>query len=230
MSRASSLKRIATVAAPIIPAIAPALASSFARETLHRAIDGVSRLPPAAESAERQRAALRGDRDKAVVRIIDLHVGYAGAQGLVTNLGGVVAAAAAIPANLAGLALVQTRMVAGIAHLRGYDLADPRVRNAVLACLLTEDGTKGLLSKGRLPAPPMTIATAPVHDPTLDDFIAAEIVSAMVKQVAGKRLVTTIGRRTPVLGGVVGAGSDAYATYQVGRFAKRELLARHTGG
>lgn len=227
MSRVSSLKRVAALAAPVIPAIAPSLASSFARETLHRAIDGVSRLQPVAEVAERHRAQHGGDRDKAIVRMIDLHVGYAGAQGLVTNLGGLVAAAAMIPANLAGLALVQTRMVAGVAHLRGYELSDPRVRNAVLACLLTEDGSRHLISKGRLPAPPMTIATAPVHDPALDDYIAAEIVSAMMKQVAGKRLVTTIGRRTPVLGGMVGAGSDAFATWQVGRFAQRELLPRY---
>jgi hypothetical protein len=161
------------------------------------------------------------------VRLIDLHVGYAGAQGLLTNLGGILAAPATIPANIAGLALVQTRMVAGIAHLRGYDLDDPRVRNAVLACLLTESGTKRLLKQSRLPAPPMTIATAPVHDPELDDIISAEIVSAMVQEVAGKHLITTIARRTPVVGGVIGGGSDAFATWQVGRYAKGELLARH---
>ena len=37
-----------------------------------------------------------------------------------------------IPANITGLALIQCRMIAGIAHLRGYDLDDPRVRNAIL--------------------------------------------------------------------------------------------------
>ena len=37
-----------------------------------------------------------------------------------------------IPTNITGLALIQCRMIAGIAHLRGYDLDDPRVRNAIL--------------------------------------------------------------------------------------------------
>jgi uncharacterized protein (DUF697 family) len=206
--------------------MAPTVASGFVRETLHRAIDGVSFLPPVAEIADRQRHAHHGDRDKAINRVIDLHVGYAGAQGFLTNLGGFVVASAAIPANIAGLALVQTRMVAGVAHLRGYDLTDPRVRNAVLACLLTESGARTLLRSHRLPNPPMTIATAPVHDPLLDDVIAAEVVSAMLKQVAGKRIVTTVGRRTPVVGGVVGAGSDAFATWQIGRYVKSELLER----
>ena len=31
------------------------------------------------------------------------------------------------PANLAGVALLQGRMVGAIAHLRGYDVDDPRV-------------------------------------------------------------------------------------------------------
>ena len=30
-------------------------------------------------------------------------------------------------------------MIAGIAHLRGYDLADPKVKNAILVCLLGEE-------------------------------------------------------------------------------------------
>ena len=64
---------------------------------------------------------------------------YAGAQGFVTNLGGLVTAAVTIPANITGLALIECRMIAGIAHLRGYDLDDPRVRNAILVCMLGED-------------------------------------------------------------------------------------------
>ena len=74
--------------------------------------------------------------------VIENHVRYAGAQGFVTNLGGLATAAVALPTNITGLALIQCRMVAGIAHLRGYDLDDPRVRNAILACILGEDAVK----------------------------------------------------------------------------------------
>ena len=45
-------------------------------------------------------------------------------------------------------------MIAGIAHLRGYDLADPRVRNAVLVCLLGEESVRDLVRAQKLPAPP----------------------------------------------------------------------------
>ena len=86
------------------------------------------------------------------------------AQGFVTNLGGIVTMAATVPANISGLALLQCRMVAGIAHLRGYDLDDPRVRNAILLTMLGEDHVKALVKKRKIPGSPMVIATAPAHD------------------------------------------------------------------
>jgi hypothetical protein len=134
--------------------------------------------------------------------------------------------AVAVPANISGVAVLQCHLVAAIAHLRGYDLKDPRVRNAVLACLLGEEGLKLLLKKGSLPSTPMSIATAPAHDPGLDQLIASEVTAALIARVSGRKLATTVARRTPVLGGGIGAASDAFATYRVGRYADRELLAR----
>lgn len=84
-----------------------------------------------------------------------------------------------------------------------------------------------LVGKQTLPAPPMAIATAPVHDPALDQVVSAEVAADIVARIAGKRLATTVGRRVPVVGGIVGAGADGYATWQVGRYADRELLPRN---
>ena len=98
---------------------------------------------------------------------------YAGAQGFVTNIGGLVTAAVTIPANITGLALIEARMIAGIAHLRGYDLDDPRVRNAILVCMLGEDEVDDLVRRKKLPAPPMALATAPTHDPDLDRIVSS---------------------------------------------------------
>jgi hypothetical protein len=52
------------------------------------------------------------------------------------------------------------------------------------------------------------------------------VTSELITKVAGKRVATTVGRRVPVVGGVVGAGADAFATWQVGRYAERELRPR----
>jgi uncharacterized protein (DUF697 family) len=147
-------------------------------------------------------------------------------QGFLTNIGGAVTAAFTIPANIAGLALIQCRLVASIAHLRGYDLSDQRVRNAILTCLLGEDSVKTLVRKKKLPSTPMGLATAPAHDPDLDRVVAAEVTSELVRKVAGKRIATTVARHVPVVGGLVGAGADGYYTWQLGRYADRELLPR----
>lgn len=212
--------------APSITDLAPSLTTGFVLEALNRAIKGIGPLPPAATAADKQLREQRGDVDRAVHEVIENHVRYAGAQGFVTNVGGLVTAAVAIPANITGLALIQCRMIAGIAHLRGYDLQDPRVRNAVLMCLLGEDEVNKLVRKKKLPAPPMALATAPAYDAALDRTISAEVASSLITKIAGKRIATTVGRRIPVVGGLVGAGADGYETWQVGRYAGRELLPR----
>lgn len=212
--------------APKLTQAAPGLTSSFVREALHRAIHGVGPLPPAAKAAEAQLKEQGGDVEKAVREVIENHVRYAAAQGFVTNIGGLVTVALTIPTNITGVALIQCRMIAGIAHLRGYDLDDPRVRNAVLTCLLGEDSVNRMVKKRKLPAPPMALATAPLHDPDLDALISAEVAAELVNKVVGKRLATTVGRRVPIAGGFIGLGADAYATWKVGRYADRELLPR----
>ena len=212
--------------APRLHRLAPELSSNFVHEALRRAIFGIGPFPPAAKAADAQLAEQHGNVDRAVHEVIENHVRYAGAEGFVTNVGGLVTAALMIPANVTGLALIQCREVAGIAHLRGYDLEDQRVRNAILACMLGEDTVKTLVRKKKLPSTPMGIATAPAHDPHLDSVIANEVTSELLTKVAGKRIATTVGRRVPVVGGLVGAGVDAYATWQIGRYAERELLPR----
>jgi hypothetical protein len=212
--------------APKVTDLAPGLTTSFVREALRRAIEGVGPLPPAAEAADKQLAEQKGNVERAIHEVIENHVRYAGAQGFVTNIGGLVTMAVTVPTNISGLALIECRMIAGIAHLRGYDLDDPRVRNAILVCLLGEETVKSLVKDKHLPAPPMALATAPAHDAALDQRISTFVARDLVAKIAGKRLAVTVGRRVPVVGGVVGAGADGFATWRVGRYADRELLPR----
>jgi hypothetical protein len=204
--------------------LAPGVTAAFVREALHRAIHGVGPLPPAAAAADKQLKEQKGDVDRAVHEVIENHVRYAGAQGFLTNLGGLATMAYMVPANITGLALVQSRMVAGIAHLRGYDLTDPRVRNAVLVSMLGEEAVLDLVKAQKIPAPPMALATAPAFDPGLDRVISAEVAADLVAKVAGKRVAGSAARRIPLVGGLVGAGADGYATWRIGRYADRELL------
>ncbi|MBS46012.1 MAG: hypothetical protein CMH83_23120 [Nocardioides sp.] len=218
--------------APRAVSAAPGLSSSVVRQALGYALDGAGPFQGAATVAERHRRRhrdagdVRDPRERAVETVVDDHVRLAGAQGLVTNLGGLVTATVAVPANLMGLVILQSRMVAGVAHLRGYDLDDPRTHNAVLAVLLGSDGVDALVTKEKLPAPPMALATAPVHDPAIDQRVSREVASAMVARVTGKRVASTVARRVPVVGGLVGLGADGLHTWQVGKYAESELRRR----
>lgn len=209
--------------APKVTDLAPGATSTFVREALHRAIVGVGPLPPAAKAAETQLREQDGDVKRAIHEVIENHVRYAGGQGLLTNIGGIVSAAVTVPANLTGLALIQCRMVAAIAHLRGHDLSDPRVRNAILTVLMGEDTVDRLVKDKVLPAGPAGLATASFADPTLDRTITGQVAQDLLTRVAGKRLAVTVGRRVPVVGGVVGMGADGYATWKLGRYAERVL-------
>ena len=146
--------------APRIAELAPTLTASFVREALHRAIHGIGPLPPAASAAEKQLVEQKGDVERAIHEVIENNVRLAGAQGFVTNLGGMITATVAIPANITGLAVLQCRMVAGIAYLRGYDLHDPRTENAIMVTLLGEDAVGEMVTAKKVPAPPMALATA----------------------------------------------------------------------
>ena len=219
-------KRLGRSFAPKVTEIAPDITASFVHRALDRAIRGVGPLDAAAATAAKQLEQHKGDVDKAIKDVIEQHVRLAGAQGFLTNIGGLVTMTVTVPTNIAGLALIQCRMVAAIAHLRGYDLEDKRTRNAILAGLLGEERMLTLIKKKKLPGTPMALATAPVHDPHLDNVMANEVASELITKVAGKRIATTVGRRVPVVGGVVGAGTDGYSTWKIGRYVERDLLPR----
>lgn len=219
-------KRLGRNLAPKVTQIAPHLTAGFVHQALERAIRGVGPLDGAAMAAKKQLDEQKGDVDKAIRELIENNVRLAGAQGFLTNIGGLVTMAVTVPTNITGLALIQCRMVAGIVHLRGYDLADKRTRNAILASMLGEERLLALIKKKKLPGTPMALATAPVHDPHLDNIMANEVAAELVTKVAGKRIATTVGRRVPIVGGLVGAGSDGYETWKIGRYVDREFLPR----
>ncbi|MGH3473857.1 MAG: hypothetical protein ACRDOT_02985 [Aeromicrobium sp.] len=207
--------------------VAPSMAAGYVRTMLDKSIDGVGPLRSAAASADSRLVDAKGDVEDAVKALVRLHVGLAGVQGFVTNLGGIASLAVAMPANVVGVTLVQCHLVAGIAHLRGYDLEDARVRNAILACMLGEDEVRDLVRTSSFPSSPMGIATSPVHDPVLDELVSREVTTDLLARTAGRRAVTMVGRRVPLLGGVVGGGSDALMTWQIGQYAARELRDRN---
>ncbi|AFV90867.1 MAG: EcsC family protein [Acidipropionibacterium acidipropionici] len=207
------------------PNLAPGAAVSLLRTILAFAIDGAPNLPGARKAASKT-LRRKGDVEASVKYLVNEHIAMAGAQGFVSNLGGLVTMAVAIPANISGVAIVQARMVASIAHLRGYDLEDVRVRAAVMTCLLGESEVQDLIEKKELPSSPMGIATAPMTDPDLERTVALRLLNVLIGQSAGKQLPLLIGKRIPVLGGGIGATTDGFTTWTVSKFARAQFPTR----
>jgi len=210
----------------IAPMVAPGPVGAMLRRILNAAIDGVGAVPGARVSAGRRLARCHGDPDAAVRSIIQEHTVLAGAGGFATNVGGLAALAVSMPANLVSLALTQSRMVASIAHLRGYDLDDPRTRSAIMMCLLGRSLVNELVGNGELPSTPLAVATAPLADPKLEQQICEKVLTAWLAQIGGKQTVAFVARKIPVIGGGVGAATDGFSTRAIGRYASTQFVSR----
>ncbi|HEX3199351.1 MAG TPA: EcsC family protein [Propionibacteriaceae bacterium] len=216
-------RRIAIAISPVANLVTAQGAGGALRQVLEIAIDGYGRLPSAKTAAARQLERQAGSVDGAISAIIDHHVRLASAQGFVTNIGGVAALPVSIPANITGVAIVQVRMVAAIAHLHGYDLNDNRVRTALVMCLMGGEQIAKHIVQGTLPTSPMAVATAPIFDPELDRLVAEDVLADLAARVGGKNVALAIVKRVPLMGGGIGAIMDGIATYQIGRYATGEL-------
>ena len=225
MALASNIGKSLIAAAP---ALAPAAVGGLLRRIVDAAINGTGPLPAARTSAGHHLEKHAGDVEKAIDALVYQHVAMGGAQGFVTNLGGFATAVASIPANLTGVAVVQSRMVACIAHLRGYDLDDSRVRAALLMTLLGRNEVDELVGQGVLPSTPMGVATSPALDAALEQQIAEKVVTSLMARIGGKQTVAFIGKRIPVIGGGVGGIADGYTTLAISRYARQQFVSRRT--
>ncbi|MCL2465542.1 MAG: EcsC family protein, partial [Micrococcales bacterium] len=158
--------------------------------------------------------------------IVASHVRLASVQGFVTSLGGLLTLPVGLPANIAGMTVLDTRMMAGVAHLRGYDVDDPRVRSALTLALLGEDDVRRLVANGKVPTSPLAVATAPVYDADLERAISERVMGSLAGRLGTKHAAVVVVRRVPLLGGGVGAAVDGWLTYGLGGYAKREFAAR----
>ena len=85
-----------------------------------------------------------------------------------------------------------------------------------------------LIKKKQLPGTPMALATAPVHDPHLTALMANE-VAARADHPRGREAarLSPSGAGSRSSAGSSGMGTDAYATWQIGRYVDREFLPRN---
>lgn len=195
-------------------------------------IDGRGPFPGAAKIADKARGH-RGtsarDTEKAIDKVIGLSVRGGAAGGFATSVGGFVTMPVAIPVNVFEFYVQATRMVAGIAHLRGYDIKAPEVRTAVLLTLIGNDA-RGVLEKAGVPIGAATggAATSLVVNrlPKSALMVVNKAVGFRLLRSVGERTLTRFGKLIPVAGGVLGAALDGFLMRQLGKAARREFPQR----
>lgn len=191
--------------------------------TYDKVISGIPGQSGADKVAEEHLRDVGGDREAAIDSLIRWQIGKASATGFVTNLGGVITLPAAIPANLAGVLYFQVQMVAGIAHLRGYDLRNEKVRTLVIGCLAGNQLTEPLKLAGVMVGNKIAMQA-------LNKLPAAALFS--INQMVGIRLLTkagatgviNFGKLVPVIGGLVGGAFDAVTTKLIADVARNLLV------
>lgn len=222
----SAVKNLGLSLLAAAPSILPGASSRVLTSLVDIAIEGKGKFPGAKVWAGRTLERSGGDVEVAINRIVLRSIAMGGAQGFVTNLGGLLTAAVTLPANLAGVAMVQSRMIAAIAHLRGHDLTDQRVRSAIMMVMLGRTGVNELIAKGKLPSTPMVVATAPAEDPDLEAQVAERVLGSLMGEAGGKQAASFLARRIPVIGGGVGLLTDGYSTRAVARYAREQFISR----
>lgn len=192
-----------------------------------RAIDGSPAFDSAKQVANRA-LEQAGTAEGASALIIRDHTLLAGAQGFLTQLGGPIALPFTLPANIAGLLLVELRMVAALAHVHGHDLDDPTVRLACLSSLLGGSGAGKRPSPNPADSPSSIVnlaqspsALSPARIAAVEDRVARSLVA----HVIGKRALVAVAKRVPVLGSAVAFVADGYLAHQTGTYAAAELAA-----
>ena len=187
-------------------------------------IDGKGPFDSAQKVADVARAEHSG-AERAIDAIVRSHLRLAAAGGFVTSLGGFVTMPIALPANVVGFYLVATRMVAGIASTRGYDIRRPEVRSAVLLALVGADADDLLkklpplpgVSTGRL----ANLAAQGLPGPAL--LAVNKGVGFRLLNQVGQKSLTRFGKAVPVVGGVVGAGVDTFLLKRIADHARQEF-------
>ncbi len=199
-------------------------ATTLVSKLVDAGIEGVGPLDPATQSADAARSRA-SSTEQAIDEIVATHLKLAAAGGFVTGLGGFITLPVALPVNVVGFYGIATRMVASIAHLRGYDLERPEVRSAVLLTLVGADARSLLAKSGvsptgkiadlalqRLPGPALMV---------LNKGIGFNLLSQL-----GKKGLSRLGRGLPLVGGVVGGGLDYFLLRKIADSARREFVQR----
>ena len=189
---------------------------------LDAGIDGLGPLKSAQELADLARRDTR-TTEGAVKKIIRSHVVKGGVGGFVTSVGGFVTMPVALPANVVEFYVGATRMVAGIATLRGYDLDDPQVRSAVLLTLVGSEADEVLAKAGLTGKTGKVVGLVGQPLPPAAMQMVNKAIGFRILRGVGEKAFARLGRAIPLAGGAVGGGIDGWMMKRIADHALGEF-------
>ncbi len=150
--------------------------------------------------------------------------------GFATGVGGLLVLPVTIPAAIGSAWVLQARMVGAIAHIRGYDLDDDRVRTLAVAAIAGDatvaEAVKRIVTDFGTRASKQAISR--ISGRALIEINKKVGFRLLTK--AGTTGVINISKAIPLVGGVVGGTVDGVATRVVGKVAKRTFPPRPDDG
>lgn len=215
----ASAQLLKTVGKVIDTGIGPLTGSvSWAEDRLAR-IQG-DRYVPNADPTRKVPASERDDVEKAIKRLIVESVEAAGVNGFVTGLGGFIAMPVTIPANMAGALVINARLAAAIAYLRGYDPKDPHVRTVATLTAVGSNAQQILKAVGIKVGEKVAFQAIKNVPIAVIREINKKAGFMLLAKYGTTRPVITLAKGVPLVGGVVGGAVDATMTTVVGHTAK----------
>ena len=200
------------------------LALQVVQTIIERAVDGVSVAGfsfPSAESWANEYIAnkrLKND-EKRIDEIIWHSSQFSFTAGFLTGLGGILTLPVTLPTSIVASWVIQARMAAAIAHVRGYDLKDDKVRMFILLALLADNAKDALKQVGVKIAEEMAWKAV--------KSIPNKLVKEINKQVGfrllaktGEKSIITLSKVVPFAGALAGGIFDGAACLTVGSSAK----------
>nr|MBQ4912052.1 EcsC family protein [Heyndrickxia faecalis] len=187
-----------------------------------KAVNGLPGTDTAAELAENY-LSKHTSVDEAINSLIRWQNAKGVTSGFLTGLGGLITLPVAIPANVASVMYVQIRMIATIAHMRGYDLKDDQVKTFVFVCL-TGQAASDILKQAGIKLG-TSLATQVIKK------IPGEVIKAINKAVGvklvtkfGQKGIVNLGKAVPLVGGIIGGAVDGIGTNTIGKTAKKVFI------
>lgn len=191
----------------------------LADQVLRVGIDGAGPVKGARQVADEHVASAGGDREQAIRKLVATHIRLAAVSGFVTGAGGLVTLPVALPAALTGLYVTATRMTAGIAHLRGHDLASEEVRSAILVCLLGSSASTALGKAGVEIGQKSALAALQKLPGRVLIEINKRIGFRLVTK-AGEKGVINLTKLVPLVGAPIGATVDGVGCRAIATYAR----------